>query len=228
MASLGLDGARATVVAAMLSAVEAATIKDAMQPFEAEKARVAEEEAAKLANKRQTDRERQRRHRMSRVTDRDNALSRVTPPLPDKEKSPTPPKEINPTPVSTSLRSVLVDEPVDPQPPSKQIQRLESDERLLDEVTDTWNAWAISHRCPQVKFLTKSRAMHCRQRLKDIANGEEPAVAFRKVLSKCETSFFVRGSPRSPLKFDQLMREGFLSQMLEGAFEYQGTSQWRK
>jgi hypothetical protein len=103
----------------------------------------------------------------------------------------------------------------------KQLERAESDEKLLDQVTDAWNAWARGHRCPQVKFLTKSRAQHCRNRLKDIANGDEPLAAFRKVLSKCETSFFIRGSPRSHLKFDQLMREGFLSQMLEGAFEYQ-------
>ena len=175
--------------------------------------------------------ERQRRWRERRVTLRNvtSRYSNATDPPKKERVSPTPPLQEKTTPpVSPSLRSGLVDEPVDPQPPSKKIQRLESDERLLDEVTDAWNVWAISHRCPQVKFLTKSRGMHCRQRLKDIANGEEPAVAFRKVLSKCETSFFVRGSPRSPLNFDQLMREGFLSQMLEGAFEYQGTNQWRK
>ena len=128
------------------------------------------------------------RHVMSDVTS-----SRDTP-LPDKERSPTPPKEINPTPVSPSLRSGLVNEAVD-APTSKKIQRLESDEKLLDQVTDAWNAWAVGHRCPQVKFLTKSRAQHCRQRLNDIANGEEAIGAFRKVLSKCETSFFIRGSP---------------------------------
>jgi hypothetical protein len=228
MASLGLDGAQAAAVAAMLSAVEVATIREAMQPFEAEKARVAEEEAARLANKRQTDRERQRRHRMSRVTDRDNALSRVTPPLPDKEKSPTPPKEIHPTHLSPSLRSGLVDEPVDARPPSKKIERTESDQKLLDAITDVWNAWAIGHHCPQVKFLTDERARRCRSRLRDIANGEEPVPAFRKVLSKCETSFFIRGSPRGPLTFDHLMREGFLSKMLEGGYEHEGKNQWRK
>jgi hypothetical protein len=111
----------------------------------------------------------------------------------------------------------------------KKLERAESDEKLLDEITDAWNAWALAHRCPQVKFLTKARGQHCRMRLKDIANGEGPVVAFRKVLSKCETSFFVRGSPRGPLKFDQLMREGFLMQMLEGAFEYrEGNNQWRR
>jgi hypothetical protein len=117
--------------------------------------------------------------------------------------------------------SELVDEPVDAKPPSKKTERVESDEELLDQVTDVWNAFARSHNCPQVKFLTKTRGQRCRARLKDVANGEEPIATFRKVLSKCETSFFIRGSPRSRLKFDQLMREGFLVEMLEGAFEYE-------
>jgi hypothetical protein len=152
---------------------------------------------------------------------------------PKKEKPPRSPlkEKTPPTPTLFSeANASLVDEAVDvTPPPGKKLERVESDERLLDEITDVWNSWARVHNCPQVRFLTKARGQRCRQRLKDIANGEEPIAAFRKVLSKCETSFFIRGSPRSRLKFDQLMREGFLSEMLEGSYEYQPRqTSWRR
>jgi hypothetical protein len=150
------------------------------------------------------------------------AQSAAHTPQDKKEKSPpTPLKEKNSTPRLALASLALVDEPVDATPPSKKIERTESDQKLLDQVTDVWNAWASGHQCPQVKFLTDERGRRLRQRLRDIANGEEPITVFRKVLSKCETSFFIRGSPRSRLKFDQLLREKFLVEMLEGDFEYE-------
>jgi uncharacterized protein YdaU (DUF1376 family) len=101
--------------------------------------------------------------------------------------------------------------------------RQESDQAVLDRVTDVWNQWAAAHGSPQVRYLTGQRAAHCRRRLADLKldDGEAPEAAFGRLLSKCETSFFVRGSPRSPLKFDQLMQEGFLVKMMEGTFEWQ-------
>ncbi len=106
---------------------------------------------------------------------------------------------------------------------AKLVARQESDQAVLDRVTDVWNQWAAAHGSPQVRYLTGQRAAHCRRRLADLKfdDGEAPETAFGRLLSKCETSFFVRGSPRSPLKFDQLMQEGFLVKMMEGTFEWQ-------
>ncbi len=106
---------------------------------------------------------------------------------------------------------------------AKLVARQESDQAVLDRVTDVWNQWAAAHGSPQVRYLTGQRAAHCRRRLTDLKldDGEPPEAAFGRLLSKCETSFFVRGSPRSPLKFDQLMQEGFFVKMMEGTFEWQ-------
>lgn len=115
---------------------------------------------------------------------------------------------------------------------AKQAERAESDQKLLDGITDQWNQWASRHGCPQVRFLTGQRAIHCRRRIEDLrAVDPDPTQAFDAVLSKCEKSFFVRGSPRSPLKFNQLMKEGFLVQMMEGSFDYverKDVSPWRR
>ena len=115
---------------------------------------------------------------------------------------------------------------------SKRQRKAESDQAILDRITDVWNDWARRHSSPGVAFLTGLRAQHCRLRLADLDPDHScaPEDTFRKLLSKCETSFFVRGSPRSPLKFDQLLRESFMVQMMEGAFEYRpanGGSQWQ-
>ena len=105
-------------------------------------------------------------------------------------------------------------------PDFKKIDRAESDEKLLDQIIDIWNPFAKKHGLSQVKFLTKTRGQHCRRRLADITNGQGPIKAFESLLVCCERSFFIRGSPRSPLKFDQLMNEGFMVKMLEGSFEH--------
>jgi hypothetical protein len=201
-------GAPPEAIAVALEAIEAA------QSIDAERRRKRAEQKAK-----------ERRDKTATVA-RQDGDSRATQSL-DKKESPHTPIEKNSTLFSEANAS-LVDEPVDATPPSKKIERVENDEKLLDQVTDVWNAFARSHNCPQVKFLTKARGQRCRARLKDAANGEEPITTFRKVLSKCETSFFIRGSPRSPLKFDQLMREGFFVEMLEGAYEFREQSKWRR
>jgi hypothetical protein len=193
---------------------------------EIEAARAAEE--AKVAATRQYERERKAKWRVSRGHDGDMTGTVPGQPLDKKERvPPTPPLQEKNSTLFSEANASLVDEPVDARPPSKKLERVESDEMLLDQVTDVWNAFARSHNCPQVKFLTKARGQRCRARLKDLANGEEPIATFRKVLSKCETSFFIRGSPRSPLKFDQLLRENFLVEMLEGDYEFR-EQKWRR
>lgn len=106
---------------------------------------------------------------------------------------------------------------------SRMIARAESDQALLDRITDMWNSWAVKNGSPQVKYLTGERAKHCRKRILDIiGNGTAtPEEAFQSLLSRCYDSFFVKGKPRNPLKFDQLLREGFMVQMMEGQFAYQ-------
>jgi hypothetical protein len=109
---------------------------------------------------------------------------------------------------------------VDLFPQAKKIDRVASDQALLDQVTDKWNEWAKAHGCPQVKFLTQARAKQCRNRLSDITNGHGPIAAFEEILAKCEQSFFIKGQSRTPLNFDRLMQEGFLVRMMEGQFDY--------
>ena len=101
-------------------------------------------------------------------------------------------------------------------------ERTESDIDLLDGITDLWNAWARQHGSPLVERLTEKRAISCRRRIADLkAYGHDsPHEAFGFLLSKCSQSFYARGSPRKPLEFDQLMREDFMTRMLEGAFEH--------
>ena len=105
---------------------------------------------------------------------------------------------------------------------AKAATREASDMDLLDEVTDLWNTWARAHGSPLVERLTKPRASKCRHRIDDLKKyGHSTAAeAFNFLLSKCNCSFFARGSPKKPLEFDQLMSEGFMTRMLEGAFEY--------
>jgi uncharacterized protein YdaU (DUF1376 family) len=115
--------------------------------------------------------------------------------------------------------------------PSKAILRAESDEVILDRALDQWNPWAASHGSPQVRALTGQRAIHCRQRMKDLAEmeGIDPDEAFRRLLAKCAESFFVKGQPRKKLSFDQLMREGFMVRMMEGEYLYEpkkGNGRW--
>jgi len=104
----------------------------------------------------------------------------------------------------------------------KSAEREASDMELLDEVTDLWNSWARQHHAPAVERLTKQRASKCRHRIEDLKKYgySTTADAFNFLLSKCNCSFFARGDPRKPLEFDQLMQEGFMTRMLEGAFEY--------
>jgi len=101
-------------------------------------------------------------------------------------------------------------------------RKAESDLDLLDKITDLWNAWARRFGSPQVERLTPKRGMHCRRRLEDLkAYGHDaPEAAFSFLLEKCSLSFYARGSPRKPLDFDQLMREDFMTKMLEGVYEY--------
>ena len=141
-----------------------------------------------------------------------------------------PPETRLPEPEPQSLREAsasLVNVAVDPPPAlvclqKKRVERQQSDLALLDEITDIWNIWAKSKGSPTVARLTDERAKKCRKRIEDLKQlgFETPQEAFRGLLSKCETSFFVRGSPRSPLKFDQLMCEGFMTKMFEGNYEY--------
>jgi uncharacterized protein YdaU (DUF1376 family) len=115
---------------------------------------------------------------------------------------------------------------------AKALARVEGDQKLLDRITDCWNAWAASHGSPQVRYLTGQRSIHCRRRINDLLCGasiEEAETVFSRLLTACEQSFFVRGNPRSPLKFDQLMNEGFMVKMMEGAFTYvpERKNSWR-
>lgn len=110
--------------------------------------------------------------------------------------------------------------------------RAESDLALLDRITDVWNPWAASHGLAQVQGLTDTRARACRQRLaylKDLGY-PEPIEAFQFVLDTAEQSFFIRGEPRNPLTFDQLLRESFLTKLLEGAFTHVPTrrAEWAR
>lgn len=114
----------------------------------------------------------------------------------------------------------------------KRIERSQSDQALLDRITDRWNAWAKPRGLPAVALLTAQRSIHCRRRVADLqalTGDETPEAAFDKLLAKCDASFFIRGSPRSKLGFDQLMREGFMARMMENGFENQERKQsWQR
>jgi len=149
-------------------------------------------------------------------------------PLPE-----VPPKEnqnpLLPIPLSEANASLVVegDDPLRPVVSSslerKRAERRENDIALLDEITDIWNDWAKSRGSPLVVRLSDKRAVSCRKRIADLKElgFSTPQDAFRGILSKCEESFFVRGSPRKPLDFDQLMNEGFMTRMIEGSFRYE-------
>lgn len=120
---------------------------------------------------------------------------------------------------------------VDLFPEAKKLLKSESDQVLLDKVTDVWNGWAVKHGISQVRFLTGRRGTACRQRLKEITNGHGPIAAFEEVLVKCEESFFVKGSPRNRLNFDQLLEEKFFVKMMENGFKYESEVKggaWRR
>jgi hypothetical protein len=99
-------------------------------------------------------------------------------------------------------------------------ERAEGDEALLDRISDLWNEWATRRSCPRVRFLTASRAAHCRRRIADLvsATGLDADAAFKALLAKCDESFLVKGTPRKPLAFDQLLQESFMVRMMEGEF----------
>jgi hypothetical protein len=104
-------------------------------------------------------------------------------------------------------------------------ERSESDEALLDRISDLWNNWAVRHGSPSVRFLTISRGAHCRRRIADLvqATGFQAEQAFLALLAKCDESFFVKGAPRKPLGFDQLLQESFMVRMMEGEFAWKNT-----
>lgn len=108
-------------------------------------------------------------------------------------------------------------------PKAKRRQKSESDQHLLDRITDLWNAWAAHRGSPQVERLTVGRATHCRHIVADLMQHgyETPEVAFQWLLGICDESFFVKGAPRKRLEFDQLMRESFVARMVEGSFKFQ-------
>jgi len=101
-------------------------------------------------------------------------------------------------------------------------ERSEADEALLDRISDLWNDWAARRGSPSVRFLTVSRAAHCRRRVADLvqATGLQAEQAFQALLAKCDESFFVKGTPRKPLGFDQLLQESFMVRMMEGEFAW--------
>jgi hypothetical protein len=133
-----------------------------------------------------------------------------------------------------------------PQQPKRRKQsaskadRGESDQALLDRITDLWNPWARAHGAPVVEELTDRRAVACRRRIDTLlqpayiaSRGYDTAeAAFAWILRKCDQSFFARGSPRKPLEFDQLMQESFIVRMAENAFEYKdqakGNGRWAR
>lgn len=73
-----------------------------------------------------------------------------------------------------------------------------------------------------MRFLTASRGVHCRRRIADLvqATGLGIEAAFMALLAKCDESFFVKGAPRKPLGFDQLLQESFMVRMMEGEFAW--------
>jgi uncharacterized protein YdaU (DUF1376 family) len=133
-------------------------------------------------------------------------------------------QEESATRLSEGVNGHALDDPAKPKRVSA-----ESDERLLDGVSDIWNSWAASHGCPQVAHLTGQRAIHCRRRIAELmAHGYQTAdEAFRFLLRHCDESFFVKGNPRKPLEFNQLLREDFVARMIEGSFKYQPQKQGR-
>jgi uncharacterized protein YdaU (DUF1376 family) len=113
--------------------------------------------------------------------------------------------------------------PPENKPESKKTARTASDLKLLDQISDIWNDWAVQHGSKPVRRLTDQRAIACRRRIADLMEFGHgtPEEAFRFLLNKCSQSFFAKGSPKAPLKFDQLMREGFMTDMIEGSFDFQ-------
>ena len=154
----------------------------------------------------------------------------LAPPYATRARVPQPqPQEIR------DARASLVDAPPSASADlfprqAKKLEKTGSDQKLLDEITDVWNRWASAHGSPQVKYLTGTRATHCRHRIADLSNGHGPIPAFEELLAKCEQSFFVKGAPDRPLQFDQLMTESFMVKMMEDGFKYQTQvrPQWRK
>jgi hypothetical protein len=126
----------------------------------------------------------------------------------------------------SSLRSDSssgTDDPKKAERKTRASERAETDNQLLDRITDQWNAWARAHGSRPIKVLTEKRGIHCRRRiaeLMEIEGSPTPEAAFAKALTYANESFFVKGSPRKPLGFDQLMREGFLANLIEGEFVY--------
>lgn len=106
----------------------------------------------------------------------------------------------------------------------------ESDELLLDRITDIWNAWADRHGSPKVICLTAQRGIKCRRRIQDLMRlgHTTPDDAFKFLLTKADESFFVLGNPSRPLAFDQLLTEGFMIKMIEDTYKHTGRTQWRR
>ncbi len=149
-----------------------------------------------------------------------------------------------PSATASGSSSGAPEEPQD-DPPQQQAELFEfpsvrkktppviTDMQILDKITDIWNPWASVRGSPSVAMMTGQRAVHCRKRVEEMMaffSTDCPEEAFKKTLSVCEDSFFVKGTPRTKLKFDQLMQEGFVAKLLEGQFkhEVQGQQQWRK
>ena len=125
-----------------------------------------------------------------------------------------------------SLASNVVDF-VPPSPRKRKAtyeERSENDEALLDRISDLWNTWASRRGSARVKFLTASRGAKCRCRIADLvgATGLAAEQAFLILLAKCDESFFVKGAPRKPLGFDQLLQESFMVRMMEDEFVWKG------
>jgi hypothetical protein len=133
----------------------------------------------------------------------------------------------------SSLRSDSssgTDDPKKAERKKRASERAETDNQLLDRITDQWNAWARAHGSRPIKVLTEKRGVHCRRRiaeLMEIEGSPTPEAAFAKALTYANESFFVKGSPRKPLGFDQLMREGFLANLIEGEFKYRNNGAYR-
>jgi hypothetical protein len=141
---------------------------------------------------------------------------------------PTPTKELSVTSVTIPDNSVDL---FGDKLKSKALIRAEGNQALLDRITGLWNAWAVQHGSPQVQGLTKARGVHCRRRIADLMEfgPKTPEEAFKFLLTKCDQSFFAHGASRAPLKFNQLMREDFMIEMIEDGFIYRkpnGEKKW--
>lgn len=172
------------------------------------------------------------------LKNKDRALANATD-LPEQNSTPLPlpvPREtsVSLSPVSEAIASSPVSACADQataevfhleehRPPSRKQSRKAADAELLDGISDIWNAFAHRHGCPTIRGLTDKRAVACRRRVEYLigfTQADTPQDAFRILLERCARSFFVRGAPRKPLEFDQLLREEFVTRMLEGSFDY--------